>query len=172
MKKKGFGIAAITCLMASTAPAQSFLVDRFAFAPTGAGYAPHEFSFDIAGGYATRDKDGRDKDACGLAGGVSYFITDKIGVGADTYFDAFELPYMLNFSGIFRYPISETGLAPYGFGGFGRQWEHAAQWTGHIGAGLEFRLNTHTGVFVDGRRVFPDTTNDYCLWRFGFRFGF
>src|SRR5258706_6379972 len=106
MKKKGFGIAAITCLMASTAPAQSFLVDRFAFAPTGAGYAPHEFSFDIAGGYATRDKDGRDKDACGLAGGVSYFITDKIGVGADTYFDAFELPYMLNFSGIFRYPIS------------------------------------------------------------------
>ena len=93
-------------------------------------------------------------------------------MGADTYADAFEAPYLLNFSGIYRYPIQDMGFAPYAFAGFGRQWEHAAQWTGHIGAGIEYRVNMHTGVFFDGRRVFTDITKDYSLWRFGLRLGF
>src|SRR2546425_11833701 len=115
-----FSLGAVCC-----AKAQSSLMDRVNWSPTGAGYAPREFSFDFAGGYATRDKGGFDKDAFGIALGVNYFITENIGVGADTYADAFTAPYMLNFSGIFRYPISDTGFAPYGFGGFGRQWDHA-----------------------------------------------
>ena len=90
----------------------------------------------------------------------------------DSYFDAFEAPYLLNASGIFRYPVGGTSLSPYGFGGFGRQWEHAAQWQSHVGAGVEYRLNSRTGVFVDGRRVFPDRTRDLAVWRFGLRFGF
>ena len=68
---------------------------------------------------------------------------------------------LLNFSAIYRYPLWDTGVAPYAFGGFGRQWDHAAQWSGHIGAGVEFRVNVHTGIFLDGRRVFEDRTSDY-----------
>jgi hypothetical protein len=127
---------------------------------------------DLLGGYATRDKRGRDKDAFGIGAGVNYFFTRNIGVGADTYADAFNVPYQLNASGIFRYPIPDTGLAPYAFGGFGRQWEFAPQWTGHLGLGLEFRLNAHTGIFLDARRVFAGQTSDYALWRTGLRIGF
>ena len=166
------GIGIVSIVAACSTQGQAFLVDRLAWSPTGAGYAPREFSIDFGGGYATRDKGGADKDAFGIALGVNYFITENIGAGVDTYADAFTAPYALNFSGIYRYPISDTGFAPYGFAGFGRQWEHAAQWTGHIGLGLEFRVNTHTGLFLDGRRVFADTTSDYALWRLGLRFGF
>lgn len=147
-------------------------MDRIAFAPGAAVFAPREFSFDLLGSYVTRDKGGADRDAWGIGAGLNYFILDNIGVGVDTYADAFEAPYLLNFSGIYRYPVPEMGLAPYAFAGFGRQWEHAAQWLGHIGLGLEYRFNSKTGVFVDGRRVFAGNTSDYAAWRFGLRFAF
>ncbi len=153
-----------------SALAQSSWSDRLNYAPQAAVFGPREFSFDILGGYATRDKGGADDDAFGIGAGVNYFIFDNIGVGIDTYADAFTAPYLLNFSGIYRYPIKDLGLAPYGFGGFGRQWEHNPRWTGHLGAGAEYRFNTKTGVFLDGRRVFGG--DDYALWRLGFRFAF
>jgi hypothetical protein len=150
--------------------AQSSWPDRFTYAPNSAVFGPREFSVDILGGYATRDKSGADDDAFGIGVGVNYFIFDNIGVGIDTYADAFTTPYLLNFSGIYRYPIKDFGLAPYGFGGFGRQWEHDPRWTGHLGLGLEYRFNMKTGLFMDGRGVFGG--DDYALWRLGFRFGF
>lgn len=101
---------------------------------------------------------------------MNYFLTENFGVGADSYADAFEPPYLLNASGIFRYPFGAPGLAPYVFAGFGRQWDHAAQWLGHVGAGVEYRLNPETGIFVDAREVFAAKTDDYILVRFGFRF--
>jgi hypothetical protein len=149
---------------------QGFWVDHFAYSPGSGVYGPHEFSFDILGGYATRDKGGADKDAFGIGAGLNYFFFENIGVGVDTYADAFEAPYLLNFSGIYRYPFRDLGLAPYGFGGFGRQWEHDPRWTGHIGAGVEYRFNQKTGLFLDGRGVFGG--EDYALWRLGFRFAF
>jgi len=170
--KKSLGIGILSMAAVCSTQGQVGIMDRFNFSPTGAGYTSHELNFDIAGGYATRDKGGANTDAFGMDLGVNYFITPNIGIGADSYFDAFELPYQLNFSGIYRYPIEDTGAAPYGFAGFGRQWEHAAQWQGHIGAGIEFRLNMHTGVFLDGRWVITDKTHDYGLWRLGFRLGF
>jgi hypothetical protein len=126
----------------------------------------------LFGGYATRDKGGADQDAAGPGIGVNYFFTENFGIGADTYADAFEPPYLLTTSGIFRYPLGDSGLAPYAFAGFGRQWDHAAQWMGHLGAGAEFRFNAHTGFFIDARRVFPVNTDDFALWRFGFRVAF
>ena len=44
--------------------------------------------------------------------------------------------------------------------------------SGHIGLGVEYRFNARTGVFLDARRVFPDSTDDYALWRFGLRLAF
>src|SRR6266850_5286756 len=130
-------MAVSAMLVATPGRTQNSLSERFEFKPGGEGaYEPREFSFDLAGFYATRNKGGQPEDAGGLAGGVSYFFLRNWGVGVDTYADAFEAPYLLNASGIFRYPVTGTGLGPYGFGGFGRQWEHAAQWQGHLGAGL------------------------------------
>jgi hypothetical protein len=165
-------MAALAFCTAASIRAESFLSDRFVYAPGTAVFGPREFTFDLLGSYVTRDKGGADRDAWGIGAGVNYFLTENIGAGIDTYADAFESPYLLNFSGIYRYPIAELGLAPYGFAGVGRQWEHAPQWTGHIGAGVEFRFNSHTGIFIDGRRVFAGNTSDYGAWRFGLRFGF
>jgi hypothetical protein len=134
-------------------------------------YSGHEGSLDLYGFYGSRDKSGHG-DAFGPGVGFNYFFSQYWGAGADTYADAFNTPYLLNGSVIFRYPIGETRFAPYGFAGFGRQWEHAAQWTGHLGVGGEYRFNHRTGFFADIRQVFPDNTTDYTVFRFGFRIKF
>jgi hypothetical protein len=165
-------IVAVTLLAVCTAAtAQSSWPDRFTYAPASAVYGPREFSLDLFGGWASRDKGGSDQSAAGVGAGVNYFFFENIGVGLDTYADAFTAPYMLNLSGIYRYPISNTGFAPYAFGGFGRQWDHETRWTGHIGGGLEYRFNPKTGFFVDARGVFGGD-DDYALCRFGFRLAF
>jgi hypothetical protein len=134
-------------------------------------YSDHEVTLDAFGFYGSKDKGGH-QDAWGMGVGGNYFFTRNIGVGADTYMDAFTIPYLLNANGIFRYPIKQTGLAPYGFGGFGRQWDHAAQWLGHVGVGIEYRFQPKMGAFFDAREVFPSETRDYAVLRFGFRFVF
>lgn len=134
-------------------------------------YSAHEASVDAFGFYGSKDKGGR-QDAWGAGVGGNYFFTQNIGAGVDTYMDAFTIPYLLNAEGIFRYPIRQTGLAPYGFGGFGRQWDHAAQWLGHVGVGIEYRWRPQLGAFFDAREVFPSETRDYAVLRFGFRFVF
>jgi hypothetical protein len=131
-----------------------------------------ELSLDLNGFAATRDRSGNSGGAAGVGVGMNYFWDSHWGVAADTYADAFDLPYMLNSSLIFRYPIGETRFAPYAMAGFGRQWRYAAQWTGHLAGGVEYRLNHRTGVFVDVREVFPDNTDDYTVFRFGFRIKF
>ncbi len=134
-------------------------------------YSAHESSLDAFGFYGSRDKGGNN-DAWGMGVGINYFFTQYLGVGADTYMDAFTLPYLLNGEGIFRYPIRGTAFAPYAFGGVGRQWTHAAQWLGDAGVGIEYRFQPRTGVFFDARGVFPSETKDYAVLRFGFRFTF
>jgi hypothetical protein len=65
-----------------------------------------------------------------------------------------------------------SGLAPYVFGGGGRQTDPEWQWTGHAGVGLEYRFNPVTGVFADGRYTWADRTSDSILFRAGVRFVF
>jgi len=134
-------------------------------------YAAHEGSFDAFGFYGSKNKDGM-HDAWGMGVGANYFISKYFGIGADTYFDAFEVPYLLNGQAIARFPIKATGMAPYAFGGGGRQWEHSPQWLWDVGVGIEYRIHPHMGAFFDAREVFPDHTKDYAVLRFGFRFAF
>jgi hypothetical protein len=134
-------------------------------------FPSHEASMDLFGFYGSRDKGGN-RDAWGMGAGFNYFITQNIGVGADTYMDAFTIPYLLNGQGIFRYPLKRLPMAPYVFAGAGRQWTHAAQWLGDIGVGLDYRFQPKMGAFVDVREVFPTETQDYTVLRFGFRFTF
>ena len=143
-----------------------------AFAQNTDLYSYHEGQLDVAGFYASRDKDGRNTDTWGMGVGMNYFFCKYVGVGADTYFDAWEVPYLLNGDGYFRYPIMHTGIAPYAFGGGGRQWTHAAQWLAHAGVGIEYRVHPEAGIFFDARQVFPDHTKNYAVLRLGFRFAF
>ena len=155
--------------LCASVSAQSSFSDRFKFAPEEAIYGPKEFSLDAFGGYATRDKNGDPNSAWGYGVGLNYFFSEYYGVGADTYSDAFNWPYQLNVTGILRYPLGKSGFAPYATAGFGRQWAHAAQWFGDIAGGIEYRFNPHTGVFTDFRGVFPENTESFMNWRFGFR---
>jgi len=134
-------------------------------------YSDHEWNVDTYGYFSTQDKGGN-KDAWGYGLGGSYFFTRNIGAGADSYMDAFTIPYLLNVDGIFRYPIGGRGWAPYGFAGLGRQWDHAAQWLGHLGVGIEYRFRPTMGAFFDAREVFPSETAEHSILRFGFRFVF
>ena len=131
----------------------------------------NRFSYDLFGAYGTRDKDGGDGNAFGIGAGVNYFFTDNIGVGVDTYTDGIRFPYMLNASAIYRF-ATESMFNPYAFAGFGRQWKYAAQWTGHIGGGAEYKMKSGIGIFLDGRFVLAQETSDYGLLRVGVRLGF
>ena len=138
-------------------------------------YSAQEPSLDLFGFYGSRDKGGGNSGAAGPGVGFNYFFTQNLGVFADTYADAFTLPYLLNANAVFRYPIPRTAIAPYAFGGFGREWWHAPQWLGDVGAGVEYRLapprmKMPLGLFVDVRGVFPGETADYAVVRFGLRF--
>ena len=135
-------------------------------------YNCNELSMDVLGFTASKDKGGGDHQVAGPGVGVNYFFNEYLGVGADTYADAFTVPYLLNGNVIGRFPINRTPVAVYGFGGFGREWWHAPQWLGDVGAGGEYRFWTHTGAFVDVRGVFPGETSNYWLLRFGFRITF
>src|SRR6185503_8829143 len=101
--------------------------------------------------------------------GVNYFFTRFVGIGADTYLEEWRWPYRVNGSLILRLPIDQISMAPYAFGVGGREYRFWPQWTYHGGGGVELRLNHYTGIFVDGRRVFPDRTKNYTLIRAGLR---
>jgi len=138
-------------------------------------FPPHEMNLDLFGTWANEDRFGvkRDRGYWGGGVGLNYFFTRFVGIGADSYIEEWKAPYRVNGSLFLRYPIpGAIGFAPYAFGGGGREMKYVPQWTFHGGAGLEFRLNRYTGIFVDGRRVIPDKTEDYTLARAGLRLSF
>jgi hypothetical protein len=107
--------------------------------------------------------------------GVNYFFTREIGIGGDIIIpDDHFGNFINNVDGslIARMPIGNSGLAPYVYGGGGRQTEPVWQWTGHAGVGLEYRFNPGTGIFADARYIWVDKTPDEILLRAGLRFAF
>jgi hypothetical protein len=111
----------------------------------------------------------------GGGGGLTYFFCRYVGVGgeydAETrdgggFFDSADGNIFL------RVPILNTGLAPYIFGGGGYQFQDIRQDFGQAGGGLEFRFCQHVGIFVDGRYVIADKTQNYAEARAGFRIAF
>jgi hypothetical protein len=131
-----------------------------------------ELSLDLFGSYASRDRVGVRRDRGGGGLGINYFFLRYLGLSADSYVEEWKWPYRVNGSVVGRIPIESLHLAPYAFGGGGREFRYTSQWTLHAGAGIEFRLNPHTGLFADGRRVFADKTGDYTLIRAGLRVAF
>ncbi|HWC58124.1 MAG TPA: hypothetical protein VHC44_00415 [Verrucomicrobiae bacterium] len=147
----------------------------------GDRYTANELSLDFFGSYISGERRAEDlfktnirHGAWGGGVGVNYFFTREIGIGGDI-----EIPddggnFVNNVDGslIARLPIGHTGLAPYVFGGGGRQTEPVWQWTGHAGVGIEYRFNPVTGIFTDARYMWVDKTADEILFRAGLRFVF
>ncbi len=137
-------------------------------------FPSNQLQLDAFGTYATRDRFGASENHGGGGLGLDYFFWRYVGIGVDSYIEEWKCPYRVNGSGILRFPLPEPlhHLAIYGFGGGGREFKYAAQYTYHGGGGLELKLNRHFGIFADGREVFPDRTPNYTLVRAGVSFGF
>jgi hypothetical protein len=145
-------------------------------------YRPQELDLDVfASGALSEDtlehlsnSSFRHHSVWGGGGGLTGFFCRYVGVGGEFDADARAHQFVDSASGnvYLRLPILETGLAPYIFGGGGYQFEEVRQSFGQAGAGLEFRFCRHAGIFVDGRWVFPNHTDDYALARAGLRISF
>ncbi len=146
------------------------------------GYEGNELNFELFGtGTVGKDtlrnlsrrrveRDGK----LGLGGGLSYFFTRYFGVNAYAYSESTGDHFIDNVGGdlVGRLPLGNSGVAPYVFAGGSRQLDPVTQWNLDAGAGVEWRFAPHVGVFVDGRYVWADKTEDYGLGRLGVRFGF
>jgi hypothetical protein len=110
----------------------------------------------------------------GLGAGISYFFSRYVGVEGYAYSEDTHRHFVDNVDGnlILRLPIGHSGLALYGLGGGGRQFDPVIQWTLHAGGGVEWRFVEHVGVFADAQYVWADETRDYGLGRVGLRIGF
>lgn len=150
--------------------------------PENPFYKAHEFSIDAFAsgtvGESTIDhlsgsrieRDGR----LGAGAGLNYFFTQNIGIGGEAYSENTAHNFIDSIEGnlIARLPLGRTGVAPYIFGGGGRQLDPLYQYFGQAGGGIEFRFAKHMGFFVDARYVLADKTDNFGLGRAGIRINF
>ena len=110
----------------------------------------------------------------GAGAGLNYFFSRNIGIGAEAYTEDTRHNFIDNVSGslIGRFPLGQSGAAPYVFVGAGRQLDPIYLWFAHLGAGFEYRFTAHVGAFLDARYVFTDGTKNYGLGRVGLRLAF
>jgi len=161
-------------------------------------YNAKEFQFDIYGTHSFADPLGPDDWGGGL--GANFFFSRYFGIGAEGQFydTPGDIAGTAAINAIFRYPIGETGLAPYAYAGggiiynaedidyddfsdaFDRFFDGDDARAGddvlieiHAGAGIEYRCTSHMGVFVDGRYTWTDLDDfDFATVRAGVRFVF
>jgi len=145
-------------------------------------YRDHEFSIDGFGSLSLGEqfidnisatkvrKNGR----LGGGAGVNLFFNKMVGIGADAWSEDLHNHAVDDVSGalIVRFPLADSGVAPYVFGGGGYQFDPVPQGFGQFGGGIEFRFNPHAGIFIDARYLVTRKSEDFGLARLGLRFGF
>lgn len=116
----------------------------------------------------------RDNGRLGAGVGLNYFFNRNIGLGADAYTENTAHSFVDNTSLnlIVRFPIDSAHIAPYIYGGAGRQFDPSELWFGQAGAGLEVRFTRQVGIFADARYVFTDETANFGVGRLGVRLAF
>ncbi len=145
-------------------------------------YRSNELSFDVfgtgsIGKYTIDHLSGsriRHNGRLGAGAGVSYYITRNFGVGVDGYSENLSGSLVDSASAnlLLRFPLGESGLAPYALGGGGYQFDQARTGFVQAGGGVEYRFNSNVGLFTDIRMVVPGRTKYFGLARLGMRFPF
>lgn len=129
-------------------------------------FAKGEFNLSPFGTYV--DQAGG-RWGAGVAG--TYFLTDKIGIGAATYWTDTGGTFFDNliFEGYFRLPLKR--VAPYAVAALGYQFDHT-YWFETIGGGIDFRAFKRLDAFADLQWRFAnsDKSGNGALLRFGLRF--
>ena len=107
----------------------------------------------------------------GAGAAATYYMTDKIGLGAATYWTETGGTFFDNieFEGYFRVPLKR--LAPYGVFTLGYQFDRE-YWFEGIGAGLDFRAFKRLDAFADfqWRIVNSSVSDNGPFLRLGVRF--
>jgi hypothetical protein len=128
-------------------------------------YNPNERILSFFGSYI-------DKHDGTVAPGASfsYFFTRHLGVSGATYWENWSGTFFDNVfaEGIFRWPLGELPLAPYGFFGFGYSFETEETFE-RVGAGAEWRFNEKWAAFGDLSWQFNNDTRDGVGVRLGVR---
>lgn len=116
----------------------------------------------------------RHNSRLGAGLGITYFLNRNIGIGADAYSEntSGSLVDSTSLNLVARFPLGQSGFAPYVFGGGGYQFDGAETAFAQAGAGIEYRFSPHVGLFLDARGVLPDKTKYYGVGRLGMRFAF
>jgi hypothetical protein len=145
-------------------------------------YRAYELSLDafasVAGegdGHDFYHGDYRHRDARGGGGGgLEYFFSRYAGIEVESFAMGNRSDTMSAVGGnlVLRWPIGETGFAPYIFGGGGDEFTYRTEGYGDGGAGLEYRFTHDLGIFGDGRFVDPAHSRNYGMGRVGVRFTF
>lgn len=143
-------------------------------------YHAGEFSIDLFGVGYLHSSDfnngarARHNLRFGGGAGVNFFFTKNIGIGGDFGATSFKQQFVntVNGSLIVRFPIGDTGIAPYLVGGVGYQFEGIDQIIGGGGVGLEFRLCPHFSIFADARYFAAVKTENFGEGRAGVRLSF
>ena len=177
MKNKTLVGATILMLAATSALAQQASSNR-----PGDLYRANELSLDGYGTaslnkYSIENISGRrvrHNTRLGLGAGINYFFTKFVGIGADAYSENTSGAMVDSASGnlTLRLPLEGCGLAPYIYGGGGRQFDLNRVSFAQVGGGLEYRFTPQIGVFVDARWVLPEHTRYYGVARLGVRYAF
>jgi hypothetical protein len=159
-----------------------WLDSHFSYDRSGAPkFSANELSLDLFGSYSNPESSfGRlthndlDRGFWGGGVGVNYFFIPQFGIGSDVNLSAHSGNIVDQVMGnaILRLPIESASVAPYIFGGAGRGISPAWEWVWDAGAGVEFRLNSATGIFVDARYIWADESTDRIVFRAGLRLVF
>ncbi len=172
----GMGIGtAVAGPMGTPAPsAKGKTVEITPMDPIGcACFEPCKLEVSAFYSYSLSDFEGIDEES-GAGVSFGYFYNKFLGTRL-TYVAMGSKPYHdVSASLVARYPIESICLAPYALAGGGVLSNGITEGTGHIGAGLEYKIEAANclGVFVEGRYTWNDETDGYSNVMTGLRFSF
>ena len=100
----------------------------------------------------------------GGGAGLNYFFSSNLGLGADFNISSKQEGRLEDFvvgNLVVRFPIGNSGIAPYAIGGGGRGMSPVWQWVYGGGVGVEYRWNPSTGIFTDARFLWGEKGTMY-----------
>lgn len=141
-------------------------------------YRASEFSLAAFGGYqVTGTRSGDSLWSAGIE--ADFFFTKNIGVALATSKDRVEgggFFQNLTLGPVVRFPIKQSGFAPYVTGGIGFDFDRGNDRYYYAGGGLEYRFTKNVGLFSDISYVFQEDVRTIedgkTLVRSGLRWAF